>query len=326
MAFSKYNKIKEKYPELEILDVSTRDDGVCWVSYKCPTHGYGEVKYDTARKRHSSCCKECSKEVIMSGGEYYREQRMKESLEILEKRYLEEKGMSVSLSRDSKGKSYSLKCYQCKDDMYAKNLGSPYVFSIRKNALNVLGVPCRCSRSARLTKEEFELKAKHRLLNHNPNYTDITFKDEYCTYLCECGKVNSKTIHDIIKGGSGCSGCCVGGYCTNSLGYLYLLVLENTGELFIKVGITNNIKDRITLLTSKSNGGSVLKKSYIFSFEDGSVPPELEKQLLNSVNSEKCFKRFLRQGFTEAFTFCETHIKDFKDLAKKSGGVYLVQQ
>lgn len=293
-------------------------EGVLWVDYICPLHGEGSVKYDTASKKRSRGCITCSKEVSARARKEALREKMQNGLALIEANYKQVHGLSVKISRSLKG-IYYLECLKCKEDIFTKEINSPFVFSIRKNALNSLSIPCRCSRSPQLTSDERNLKALLKLKDLGKPFKSYQFLGDKISYHCECGKVNLKKSSDIIKGMFGCSGCSVGGYSTSKDGYTYLLTLEVSGLLLHKIGITNNITKRIMFLTANSNGNIKMLDSKVYKFSDGNIPPIIEKKFL-SKGDPFLGKDLMRQGFSETREFSLNREYEFENICKNSGG------
>lgn len=180
---------------------------------------------------------------------------------------------------------------------------SGHIFSSSpSNILNDKYIGCkRCSAqkmSNEKMKDHSEFVRQVSLIH--PNY-EVVGEYRSCfskvELLCDKGHKFSSRANDILYG-TGCSICRTSGYKDNLPGTLYYLRVEDGGEIFYKIGITNlsvskrfNMKDRAKI--------TILMEEY---YENGLLARIAERQVLD------CFKEFiakdvniLKKGNTELF-------------------------
>ena len=96
--------------------------------------------------------------------------------------------------------------------------------------------------------------------------------------------------------GKGCKNCAKNGYRTNKSGNLY--ILQN--DTITKIGITNNVVSMRCRNISVSSG-KLFEIIFSKSFEDGSIPLQLETQLLQQLKTEYKQPVEIFDGSTECF-------------------------
>lgn len=114
--------------------------------------------------------------------------------------------------------------------------------------------------------------------------------------------------------GTGCPICHPGGFRTDKKGFLYLLRSED--GLFVKVGVTNNIKNRIKTLIKKTPFRFSLVECYK---NNGNVVLFLEKCFID------CYDTAGFQGFdgaTEWLHFNDQILENFRVLTNKSPQIH----
>jgi len=96
-------------------------------------------------------------------------------------------------------------------------------------------------------------------------------------FKCACGCEWSTRATNVLNK-TGCPSCSKSGYDPYRIGFLYLLCAHDSSVL--KIGITNNEKDRIKTLRNKTPFSfNVLE---CVRFENGNNPPALERHILKT--------------------------------------------
>lgn len=126
------------------------------------------------------------------------------------------------------------------------------------------------------------------------------------TFECKCGHKWSTRATNVLNK-TGCPACSKAGYKSNKPGYLYLLCSETDSSL--KVGITNDIKSRISTLMRKTPFEFKLLE-YI-RFNNGIDAMSMEKEILKSYKTAN-FSGF--DGATEWLLWDSKILKEFRNV------------
>ena len=110
--------------------------------------------------------------------------------------------------------------------------------------------------------------------------------------LCEEHGPFCMAVNKLVNMSQSCSSCADCGYSQNKAGVLYFL--ENKVLNIIKIGISNNLHNRIATLSGATPFHFALR--CFLSFTDGSIPPSLEHNAQKSLNKAG-FRNF--DGATE---------------------------
>lgn len=142
----------------------------------------------------------------------------------------------------------------------------------------------RCPDCGIESKRNPEAEAIVKELCEKEGYEYLGFPDGYknCyskfSYNCPVHGKQEVSYNAFVNSGSRCPSCAVFGYQPAKPGYLYVTNWTNynkdTNEFF-KVGITNFLEQRIKQQACKTSYKP--HQLIVFKFEDGSIPPELER-------------------------------------------------
>ena len=96
---------------------------------------------------------------------------------------------------------------------------------------------------------------------------------------CSCGCSWIPVYYSIVQNGTGCPSCSKSGYSPDKRGwfYTYLWTDADTNHSFLKYGITNYPTKRLT--QQKRNTKYIPTKLCSIPFNDGSIPPAIEKAI-----------------------------------------------
>ena len=177
---------------------------------------------------------------------------------------------------------YSLvdyKGYHSKVDIVCKKHGNTFSMKPAKH-LEGQGCPiCRYEKTASktaMTLEEFIRRAS-TIHGGFYDYSKVVYKNTLTKVIVICPEHGeySVTPNNHLKG-KRCSMCFPGGYSDKKAGVLYILKVGN----ITKVGITNkSAEDRCSNVAQGSH--LKFKVAYFAKFQDGTVPPAIERSLLN---------------------------------------------
>lgn len=152
---------------------------------------------------------------------------------------------------------------------------------------NLLSVGTGCKKCAYKTRTIPESTAIERVLKicSEKNFRFLGFKDGWngshsrLLLTCHCGHTWSPIYTDVVNTGCGCPSCAKTGYDSSKRGWLYCYLWTNpdTNEQFLKYGITNYPKQRLT--QQKSNTKYKPKQLCSIPFDDGEIPPDIERAI-----------------------------------------------
>lgn len=127
--------------------------------------------------------------------------------------------------------------------------------------------------------------------------------------LCKHGHSFEQSYHNHVAGHLGCD-CANSGFRSNQPATFYLLCIGPiTNPIAIKLGIANNLQDRIKRLSKRSNVPLYLLNHISFSL--GREAQSLEKWIMSELNMSAVSAEVLPDGWTESF-----HLHDLSKLAE----------
>jgi hypothetical protein len=158
------------------------------------------------------------------------------------------------------------------------------------NVMRGQGCP-HCSGNARLSKDIVNEKLKER---------DIIMIDEYINArtrsVFRCVKNHEwKATPDNVMRVSGCPTCAKYGFVDDKPAYVYLLHFEK----FIKYGITNNIKSRLSN-HRRLNGNFIVISTRLY--ENGKDAKKWENEIKNKFGGRYATKEECPDGYTETLS------------------------
>jgi len=126
-------------------------------------------------------------------------------------------------------------------------------------------------------------------------------RKKYSWKCKKCDYTWSARGADRVKG-RGCAICASSGYDKSKLGYIYILHYNDEKNEWIKCGITNNFKQRYSILLRSARKNQVhLKPLTVYEFDDGVIPYLCEKKLKKKKNIKYESKYEHLDGKTEFF-------------------------
>jgi hypothetical protein len=152
------------------------------------------------------------------------------------------------------------------------------------------------------TNEDF-IKEAREVHGDRYDYSLIKYKSAHhkIEIMCSDHGVFNQRPTDHLRA-NGCPDCARRGYIPSKGGWLYYIKFETDDCEFYKIGITNgDIETRIKHFYLKED--VVLEIIFSQWFEDGYVPQQIERQILQS-NKEYKFdtKQYMKNGFSETFS------------------------
>ena len=131
------------------------------------------------------------------------------------------------------------------------NSHTPVVIICRKHGLfeqipynHLMGKGCiYCSGKSDRNEKYVKSELKHRnidIVNYSAGVNSIN------TFMCDAGHLWSTSLNSILNTGTGCPSCAFHGFNPSLVGYLYFLLSSCT--TYIKIGITNNLEQRLNQL------------------------------------------------------------------------------
>lgn len=161
------------------------------------------------------------------------------------------------------------------------------------------------------TVEDFVKKARE-IHGDKYDYSSVvyTLSQKKIDIICKEHGVFSQTANSHLCG-NGCPSCAIYGYQPHKPAVLYILKVS---EDFIKFGISNNFKRRVDEI---SKGSSLdIDVLDIYYFEDGTIPQEIERQIINMLPVKSVVdKQLMQYGYTET-TYIDL-LEDVRNLVKK---------
>lgn len=256
------------------------------VSISCPVHGTSKSILSNALHRLESPCKKCSS--TLTG---YRN-RLPE--DIIVKRFLKTgrfvQGTTFKRSHDPE--EWYINCPLCKVDEYGLAGLCDGVFISNKTSLEKGHIPCRCAMSPRLTKDQLIFKTEKIIGSYERN-NNVFRCDRDNDYYIKSSKGEgysvdfSKINYDFPRA-----------HRDEKPDNLYVVVLSNKDEKFLKVGRTIDLKERflpykriynLELLSSVKGTHGEIKA--------------LERRLLNSLQESKYTPIKYFKGYTECLDY-----------------------
>ncbi len=117
----------------------------------------------------------------------------------------------------------------------------------------------------------------------------------------KCSHTWSARGADRVKG-RGCAICASSGYDKSKLGYIYILHYNDEKDEWIKCGITNNFKQRYSILLRSARKNQIhIKPLTVYEFDDGVIPYLCEKKLKKKKNIKYNSNYDFLDGKTEFF-------------------------
>ncbi|WP_324034494.1 hypothetical protein [Aeromonas caviae] len=144
-------------------------------------------------------------------------------------------------------------------------------------------VPCGCAAKPKYNEEQTKIRVIRKAKEKN-----ITFhgwSNEYTTVIktkcnleCDtCGyEWETTNINSLLNNNRGCPSCAKNGYDPSTPGTFYVVEWNNNNKTWIKYGITNR-KPQSRFTEQKRNTSNTFKVLSLHYFDDGSIPPELER-------------------------------------------------
>lgn len=193
------------------------------------------------------------------------------------------------------------KCPVCSEDEYTKAGLCKGVFEACGNSLKKGILPCRCSKSARLTGPQWEYEIKKR--DGGRGYTFIRWINKpgrFCKfeYRCPIHGLQEMSVNNYLQG-QGCPEC-VG----QDQRQCYInQVLDQGSAIAIKFGVTRNSRSRI----ERQNARNLFQMARIgvWRFPSAKSCKDAEKQCKKELECRILTKRELEDGYTET-----TYIKN----------------
>lgn len=142
------------------------------------------------------------------------------------------------------------------------------------------------------------------------NWTFNGFKDGWkgvnksrLLLKCHCNREWAPWYTSVVYSGNGCSACAKTGYSPSKSGsfYCYLWEHKETGEQFLKYGISNVPVKRIRN-QRKSNSKYTATKLYSIDFTDGQVAQDLERQIDIHKKTNNILSPALKELFPDGWT------------------------
>ena len=143
-------------------------------------------------------------------------------------------------------------CPVCAEDMFSKAGLCTGNFRTRKAYLLDNCIPCRCSTSPKYTSEQKEFKVKLKVTDVNGKFLSFSRNTEV-EYLCSNNHHVKVHYNSFVNDGDGCRQCY--NLYHRSLGLypkrkedpdtLYVILLSNIEECFVKVGRSFNLDKRL---------------------------------------------------------------------------------
>lgn len=162
---------------------------------------------------------------------------------------------------DQKGKVF-VECSICKNDVYARELGSDYRFLVNIASLKANHTVCRCSHCYRLSEKEYEFKVTMALKERGARFIKFLSDDvnnrTYVRFYCQEGHKCRAMVSSIIRGSRNCLEChkndsSIYGYFKNRVleeDNLYVILFKKLGIL--KVGRTFELNERLKSLAKQA--------------------------------------------------------------------------
>lgn len=158
----------------------------------------------------------------------------------------------------------------------------------------------------RSNTEEFIAKALRVFPLYDYTEVNYTSVSDYVKVTCDKNHTFEQRAGNLLQG-FGCTNCSNTGFSYNKVGYLYLILLDNS---FIKFGISNKPSDRFKTL--KRNSKFDTKQIELFEYQNGWDAKVLEDRIKQSgIEIGVVDKQDLSSGYTETF-----HIRDLDFIIK----------
>ncbi|WP_164672839.1 GIY-YIG nuclease family protein [Aeromonas hydrophila] len=206
-----------------------------------------------------------------------------------------------------KGRSlFGCTCSVCSED---KEL-YPKLFVCRIGNLTSGHIPCGCSSRHTYNEEQNIIRVIRKVNEKNitfhgwaNQYTKINKTN--CDLSCNICDYRWSTTRasNIINQGVGCPSCAKTGYDSSKAGTFYIVEWTNNHKQWVKFGITNrNPKTRF--IQQKSNTTNTYKVLSLHYFEDGTIPPELERLVkpLKDKYPSGITKEIMPDGYSETLS------------------------
>lgn len=167
---------------------------------------------------------------------------------------------------------------------------------------------CNLERSYVTSKLVSESDAIKRISEVNPLYKFVNWEnDKYISYtqskaqiMCSiCSNLWFTNLNNFVTKRKGCPFCSKKGYQCNRPGYIYVYLIRTNAAVFLKFGITNDLKTRAHQQSKLANCTHELVFSKLF--EDGAHARKIESNIISKFKGSTKFasKDIFPDGYTE---------------------------
>lgn len=217
----------------------------------------------------------------------------------------------VSIKREGKHTYINYRCKVCSNDKYTRAGLCSGVFSLSSDKLSRETVPCRCTGNYRWTKEQRELHIKDLLLEDRAVFLGwseyYVTCDDFFTWKCSCGVINSTSVDKFVYCGTRCVSCCNRGFNPTIPANCYIVRWFDQKHTYLKNGITN--REVLKRIKSQSNKSPLSYKIlYVFHNESGKLIADCEKYIKDTLDNGVCPKELLPDGYTETYYDTEENL------------------
>ena len=200
---------------------------------------------------------------------------------------------------------WEVECPVCKGDVYAKECGSPFIFSASGSSLLNGNLPCRCAPIYKWTEKETLFRVGSLLQGRGDTLVSVEGGYKGSKTLVKWLSVNCNheniTMISKIMSGQRCSVCFKGGFDESQAGLLYITRWNFEGVKYLKYGITNiSARSRCIKHKRGSLESPTFEILYEFLGEDGKEVSLCEKRIKETFSRQgACPRELLPEGFTE---------------------------
>lgn len=206
-------------------------------------------------------------------------------------------------------------CPVCSNDEFVQAGLCGGVFSARQYNLKHGNVPCRCSGKFKWTTAQRNFQVNKILAEEESLLTFIGWQDQkgYKTYKsrinleCEIHGVFDTAIDNFLQGYTRCPSCVGRGFNRCAESYFYIVKWELGSFVFYKLGITNDVENRISTQNQKNKN---LRSSIhtVLKFPTGLGSMRLESYCKRKLNLRHVTKDIMPDGYTETFKVEDLHL------------------